>query len=337
MRQIVLDTETTGLAGGTGTYPFLVGIAWWDAGGLEVEQYFMRDYNEEHSVLLALAERMAERPVLVTFNGKSFDWPLLETRYRMTRSIRAPVPRAHLDFLHPARNLWRLRIGSVRLAELELHVLGWNRGADVVSAMIPQIYFEYLRGGPPEPLVPIFHHNQMDLRGLAALATRTLSLLGNPETHGHDGLELFGVSRICERRGDAVRARKLYAQSIARELPRETDRAARRSLARLAKREGDWEFARGLWESMVGNSREGFEAYEQLAIYYEHRAREPHRAAALARKALLELRNANRLGTIPANAYRDRRLRFEQRLARLERKAGRTLLDTLDSRLEATD
>lgn len=334
---LFLDTETTGLAGGTGTYPFLVGIAWWDAGGLEVEQYFMRDYNEEHSVLLALAERMAERPVLVTFNGKSFDWPLLETRYRMTRSIRAPVPRAHLDFLHPARNLWRLRIGSVRLAELELHVLGWNRGADVVSAMIPQIYFEYLRGGPPEPLVPIFHHNQMDLRGLAALATRTLSLLGNPETHGHDGLELFGVSRICERRGDAVRARKLYAQSIARELPRETDRAARRSLARLAKREGDWEFARGLWESMVGNSREGFEAYEQLAIYYEHRAREPHRAAALARKALLELRNANRLGTIPANAYRDRRLRFEQRLARLERKAGRTLLDTLDSRLEATD
>ena len=87
---LFLDTETTGLAGGTGTYPFLVGIAWWDAGGLEVEQFFMRDYSEEHSVLLALAERMAERPVLVTFNGKSFDWPLLETRYRMTRSIRAP-------------------------------------------------------------------------------------------------------------------------------------------------------------------------------------------------------------------------------------------------------
>jgi uncharacterized protein len=334
---LFLDTETTGLAGGTGTYPFLIGIAWWDAGGLEVEQFFMRDYSEEHSVLVALAVRMAERPVLVTFNGKSFDWPLLETRYRMTRCVRPPVPRAHLDFLHPARNLWRLRIGSVRLAELELHVLGWNRGADMVSAMIPQIYFDYLRGGPPEPLVPIFHHNQMDLRGLAALATHTLSLLGNPETHGHDGLELFGVSRICERRGDAVRARKLYAQSITRELPRETDRAARSSLARLAKRDGDLELARGLWESMLGNSREGFEAYEQLAIYYEHRVREPHRAAALARKALVELRNANRLGTIPSNAYRDRRLRFEQRLMRLERKAGRTLLDTLDSRLEATD
>jgi uncharacterized protein len=326
---LLLDTETTGLAGGTGTYPFLVGVAWWDAGGLEVEQFFMREHSEEHSLLMALAERMAERPVLVTFNGKSFDWPLLETRYRMTRAIRPPVLRAHLDFLHPARNLWRLRIGSVRLMELELHVLGWNRGSDMASSLIPQIYFDYLRGGPAEPLVPIFHHNQMDLRGLAALATRVISLLGNPETHGQDGLELFGVSRICERRGEAVRARQLYAQSITRELPMETDRAARSALARLAKREGDFDVARSLWESMLGNSREGLEAYEQLAIYFEHRARDPGRAAELARNALLELRKAKQLATIPQTAYRNSRLRFEQRLARLERKASRGVLDSI--------
>jgi uncharacterized protein len=324
---LFLDTETTGLTGGTGTYPFLVGIAWWDAGGLQVEQFFMRDYTDEHSLLVALADRMAERRVLVTFNGKSFDWPLLETRYRMTRAIRPPAPRAHLDFLHPARNLWRLRIGSVRLAELELHVLGWNRGSDMNSSMIPQIYFDYLRGGPPEPLVPIFHHNQMDLRGLAALAARTLSLLGNPETQGQDGLELFGVSRICERRGDAARARKLYEQSITHPLPRETGRAARSSLARLAKRDGDFDSARLLWEGMLGNSREGFEAYEQLAIYFEHRARDPRRAAELARKALLELRDASRLGTIPQHAYRRSRQRFQQRLKRLERRASQSLLD----------
>ena len=320
---LFLDTETTGITGGTGTYPFLVGIAWWDAGGLEVEQLFMRDYSDEHSLLVALAERIAARPVLVTFNGKSFDWPLLETRYRMTRAIRPPALRAHLDFLHPARNLWRLRIGSVRLAELELKVLGWNRGSDMNSWLIPEIYFDYLRGGSPEALLPIFHHNQMDLRGLAALAARVLSLLENPEAHGHDALELYGVSRICERRGDASRARKHYAQSIARDLPVETDRAARRSLARLAKRDGDFALALQLWESMLGSSREGLEAYEQLAIYYEHRAREPHRAAALAKKALLELRSANRLGTIASADYRERRRRFEQRLARLERKSAR--------------
>jgi uncharacterized protein YprB with RNaseH-like and TPR domain len=329
-RWLFLDTETTGITGGTGTYPFLVGIAWWDAGGLEVEQLFMRDYSDEHSLLGALAERITERPVLVTFNGKSFDWPLLETRYRMTRTMRTPALRAHLDFLHPARNLWRLRIGSVRLAELELKVLGWNRGSDIASSTIPQTYFDFLRGAPPEPLLPIFHHNQMDLRGLAALAGRVLSLLENPETHGHDGLELFGVSRICERRGDAARARKHYAQSIARDLPVETERAARSSLARLAKRDGDIALALQLWEGMLGSSREGLEAYEQLAIYYEHRAREPQRAAALAKEALLELRNANRLGAIASTYYRERRLRFEQRLARLERTSARGLLGPIE-------
>jgi len=330
---LFLDTETTGLAGGTGTYAFLVGIAWWDAGGLEVEQFFMREHSEEHSLLVALAERMAERRVLVMFNGKSFDWPLLETRYRMTRTIRVPKPRAHLDFLHPARNLWRLRLGSVRLPELEKHVLGWNRGADVMSELIPEIYFNFVRGGAPDPLVQVFEHNQMDLRGLAALSGRVLSLLGEAGAAGaakSDALELYGVSRICERRGEEKRARRLYEQSIASELPPETDRAARKSLARLAKREGDYSLARELWEGMLGNSREGLEAYEQLAIYFEHQAGEPHRAAALARKALTELRRANRLGTIAAVAYRQARGRFEHRLARLERKAGRTLLDALE-------
>ena len=324
---LFLDTETTGLAGGTGTYPFLVGIAWWDAGGLEVEQFFMREQSEEHSLLVALAERMAERRVLVTFNGKSFDWPLLETRYRMTRAIKVPAPRAHIDFLHPARNLWRLRLGSVRLQDLEKHVLGWNRGVDVISELIPSIYFDFLRGGSPDPLVPIFHHNQMDLRGLAGLASRVLALLSQPEQHGTDALEFFGISRICERRGESVRARKLYQHSIARALPPETDRAARWSLSRLAKREGDLALACELWEGMLGNSREGVEAYEQLAIHYEHRAREPHRAASLVRKALAELRRACELGAIAPTAYRQRRVRFEQRLVRLERKASLGLLD----------
>src|ERR1700723_3393058 len=334
---LFLDTETTGLMGGTGTYPFLVGIAWWDAGGLEVEQFFMREHSEEHALLVTLAERMAERRVLVTFNGKSFDWPLLETRFRMTRKIAPPIPRAHLDFLHPARNLWRIRLGSVRLAELEKHVLGWNRGADLISAMIPQYYFDYLRGGSPEPLVQIFLHNQMDLRGLAGLASRILSVLAEPAANGPDGLELFGVSRICERRGETARARKHYAASIEAELPPETDRAARRSLARLAKTERDYPLALELWNSILGNSREGLEAYEQLAIYYEHESGETARAAVLVRAALGELRKSGRTGLISAAQHRQYQARFERRLVRLEHteKAGRsgrarTLLDAID-------
>ncbi len=332
---LFLDTETTGLAGGSGTYAFLVGLAWWDGGGLEIEQFFMREYSEERSMLFALRERIAEHPVLVTFNGKSFDWPLLETRYRMSRRISVPTPRAHLDFLHPARNLWRLRLGSVRLSELERHVLGWDRGADVLSGQIPQIYFDYLRGGPPERLIPVLNHNQMDLRGLAALSSRILSLLSDAETLGQDGLELFGVSRICEKRGEHSRARKLYEKSIASFLPTETDRAARRSLARLAKRQGDFDLACELWKDALSNSRHGYEAYEQLAIYYEHKARDPEQARQIVRRALNELRRANQVGDITPGAYREFKARFDRRMERLERKSGRPLLDALALQAQA--
>jgi uncharacterized protein len=329
---LFLDTETTGLAGGSGTYAFLVGIAWWEGGGLEIEQLFLREYSEERSLLFALAERLGERRVLVTFNGKSFDWPLLETRYRMNRKIPAPAaPRAHLDFLHPARNLWRLRLGSVRLSELERHVLGWDRGADLLSDLIPRIYLDFLRGGSPERLIPIFHHNQMDLRGLAALSSRILSLLSDAESRGQDGLELFGVSRICERRGENSRARKLYQKSIASVLPRETDRAAKRSLARLAKRDGDFNLACELWNGALDNSRQGYEAYEQLAIYHEHHARDAEQARHVVRQALDELLRASQTGKIAPGAYREIKARFDHRMTRLERKNRQPLLDVLSA------
>ena len=332
---LFLDTETTGLSGGSGTYAFLVGIAWWESGGLEIEQFFMREYSEERALLFALRERIAEHPVLITFNGKSFDWPLLETRYRMSRKISLPTPRAHLDFLHPARNLWRLRLGSVRLSELERYILGWDRGADLLSSLIPQIYFDYLRGGPPERLVPVLNHNQMDLRGLAALSSRILSLLSDAENLGQDGLELFGVSRICEKRGEHTRARNLYEKSIASILPTETDRLARRSLARIAKRQGDFDLACELWKDALGNSRHGYEAYEELAIYYEHKARDPEQARQIVRQALDELRRAIQVGDIAPGPYREIKASFDNRLQRLERKSKRPLLEGLASPVEA--
>jgi tetratricopeptide (TPR) repeat protein len=317
---LFLDTETTGLSGGTGTYPFLIGLAWWEGSELRIEQLFMREYSEERSMLAAVAERLKERPVLVTFNGKSFDWPLLETRFRMTRTIAPPPPRAHLDFLHAARNLWRLRFGSVKLSQLERHVLGWDRGEDISSGDIPRIYLEFVRGGNAEPVVPIFLHNQMDLRGLAGLAGRILSIFSDQEKPLEDGLELYGLSRICERRGQAERARTTYERSIGAVLPAGTDRAARASLAQLAKRDRDFARARELWESMLGNSREGYESYEHLAIYYEHEARNAQLALAITREALAQLRRAHQLAMIAADQYRASKLQFEHRRLRLERK-----------------
>ncbi len=175
----------------------------------------------------------------------------------------------------------------------------------------------------------------MDLRGLAALSGRILSLLSDAESLGQDGLELFGVSRICEKRGEHTRARNLYEKSIASILPTETDRVARRSLARIAKLQGDFDFACELWREAVGNSRHGYEAYEQLAIYYEHKARDPEAARQIVRQALDELQRAIQVGDIAPGPYHEIKARFDNRLQRLERKSKRPLLEGLASRAEA--
>jgi uncharacterized protein YprB with RNaseH-like and TPR domain len=273
---LFLDTETTGLAGGTGTYAFLIGLAWWDARGLQVEQFFMRDFAEEHSLLQELSQRVAERPVLVTFNGKSFDWPLLENRFTMTRSIAVPKLAAHLDLLHPARALWKLRLGSVRLVELERYVLdaprlGWHREDDVASALIPQYYFDYLRGGPVEPLVGVVRHNQMDLRGLAALFCKINALLSEPTSGAMqiESLDLFGLSRFLQRRGDSDRAHSTCAQALAIGLPAEIRPKARRELALMAKRRGEHARAAEIWLEIVDDPESSVQACEQLTIYFE--------------------------------------------------------------------
>src|SRR3984957_6885546 len=286
---LFLDTETTGLAGGTGTYAFLIGLAWWDAGALQVEQLFMRDFTEEYSLLNELAARIAERPVLVTFNGKTFDWPLLDSRFTMTRTIPTPRLAAHLDLLHPARALWKLRLGSVRLVELERHVLGaprlgWHREDDIDSSLIPQYYFDYLRGGPSDPLVAVLRHNQMDLRGLAALFGKINTLLASQhsERDGIDSLDLFGLSRFFERRGDSDRAHVACSQALDLGLPAEFLPRARRELALLAKRRGDHAAAAALWLELSSDPQDGVLACEQLAIHYERRAKDPRRATQFA-------------------------------------------------------
>ena len=323
-RWLFLDTETTGLSGGSGTYAFLVGIAWWDAAGLEVEQFFMRDHSEEHSVLFELRERMIKRPILVTFNGKSFDWPLLETRFRMTRSIPPHPPLVHIDLLHPARQLWRLRVGNARLSQLEEHVLGWRREGDVFSELIPQIYFDFLRDGSAEPLVPVIRHNQMDLRGLAALTRKAFSLLASPESEGSDAFEFYGVSRIHSRRGNRARARELFARTLDAGLPAELETAARDQLARLAKLDRDYPVATQLWEELRLKENAGIvertEACIELAIHFEHRARDPLRATEITREALAQLTRGARKSGLDAARCRKLRARVEHRLARLTRK-----------------
>jgi uncharacterized protein YprB with RNaseH-like and TPR domain len=330
-RWLFLDTETTGLAGGAGTYAFLVGIAWWDSGGLQVEQFFMRDYTDEHSILHELAARLAERSVLFTFNGKCFDWPLLETRFLMTRSIAPPRLAAHFDLLHPARAIWKLRLGSVRLVALERHVLdaprlGWDRGDDVDSALIPQLYFDYLRGGPAHPLSGVLRHNQMDLRGLAALLGKITALLADADSRAEppgsedEALDLYGLARFLHRRGEHARARSACRSALDAGLPAEFRLVARCELARLAKRHGDFAQAAALWEELAADPRDGVAACEELAIHYERRVHDLRRALDY---ASLGLRKLRLLRTKPENTLLSGHFvrleeKFLRRLARLE-------------------
>jgi uncharacterized protein YprB with RNaseH-like and TPR domain len=326
---LFLDTETTGLAGGTGTYAFLIGLAWWDAGALQVEQLFMRDFAEEYSLLHELAARVAERPVLVTFNGKTFDWPLLDSRFTMTRKIPTPPLAAHLDLLHPARALWKLRLGSVRLVDLERHVLdaprlGWHREDDVASALIPQYYFDYLRGGPADPLVGVLRHNQMDLRGLAALFGKINALLASrdKDRDGVDSLDLFGLSRFFDRRGDSGRAHVACSQALDLGLPAEFQPRARRELALLAKRRGDHTAAAALWLELATDPQDGVLACEQLAIHYERRAKDPVRATEFARLGLAKLQRMHTNMRDPYAAARLTRV-AEKLLVRINRLEGK--------------
>ena len=326
---LFLDTETTGLAGGTGTYAFLVGLAWWDAGGLQVEQLLMRDFTEEYSLLQELAHRVVERPVLVTFNGKTFDWPLLENRFTMTRSIGVPKLAAHLDLLHPARALWKLRLGTVRLVELERQVinaprLGWDRQNDVSSTLIPQFYFDYLRGGPPEPLVGVVRHNQMDLRGLAALFGKINEMLSEPHQDQEEveSLDLFGLSRFLRRRGQSERAHSACSQALEMGLPAEFRPKARRELALMAKRRGEYAQAAELWLEMVGDSVDGVHACEQLAIYYTRHAIDLEKAIQFAKLGVVNLRRQRAHSRDPLTVSRLTRLEQKslKRLARLDKK-----------------
>ena len=324
---LFLDTETTGLAGGTGTYAFLVGLAWWDAGGLQVEQLFLRDLHEEYSLLQELAQRLEQRPVLVTFNGKTFDWPLLENRFTMTRTIRVPPLAAHLDLLHPARAFWKLRLGCVRLVELERHVLdparlGWKREDDVPSAMIPQFYFDYLRGGSGQPLAGVVRHNQMDLRGLAALFGKINSLLETGENgFGEtDALDLLGISKFLQRKGENERAHLACAHALHAGLPAEFRPQATRELALMAKRRGDREHAASLWHALVADPQETVFACEQLAVYYERHMRDFMRALEFAKLGLRTLQRQFGSSHDPLRAARDQhsREKFVCRVKRLQ-------------------
>jgi uncharacterized protein YprB with RNaseH-like and TPR domain len=308
-----IDTETTGLSGGSGTYAFLIGVGRFEGATFHLAQFFLRDPAEEPAQLAALEEFLAPTQVLVSYNGKAFDLPLLHTRYR-THGLR-PIFRAypHLDLLHLARRLYRDRLPSRTLGNLEAHILGALRtGEDVPGWAIPALYFQYLNSGDASPLAGVFYHNAMDVVSLAALLDRFAALLTEPVARAEAAVELPALARLYEDLGEIDAAADLYLHALARELPEPVLRAALLRLAALYKRRGQLEPALALWQRAADLG--DLSAHLELAKCAEHQQRDLVAALRWTRAAL-DL-TARTPSSQPSLAAAD----LLHRLARLERK-----------------
>jgi hypothetical protein len=313
---LYLDLETTGLSGGVGTLAFLVGCGNFDADGFHTRQYFLSGYEAEHDLLRSLATLTEQFSGLVSFNGRSFDVPLIDMRYAFHRLDSPFETMPHFDMLHPARRLWRRRgatgfespgdwaltppraeDASCALKSLEEAILGTGRVGDVPGFEIPGRYFAYLRTGNLEPLQAVFEHNRLDLLSLAALTAHAARLAAEGPSALPTPHEALAMGQVYERIDRANDAEACYARAAGMGdspwTPRSVERDIRidalRRLAVLRRRQRRYLDAASAWEAMLdaGADRATIqEARRALAIHHEHRTRDLESARQFAECAL---------------------------------------------------
>lgn len=307
---LFLDTETTGLSGGAGTLAFLVGLGYLKDGQFMVEQYLMRDYHEEGYMLEAVKRRMEQFPFLCTFNGRTFDVPLLKSRMILNRIKTDCIPALHGDLLPPSRRLWKLRLSKCRLGTLEEALLGVHRQDDLPGALVPETYFRYLKNRDFYPIERIMEHNRQDIVSLAQLLYYACMLLSKPESVCEQQ-DLFSMAKALER-SNKQKAAKCYRLCVKGEL-----RAP--ALSALAKREkqlGNAQGAAAIYRKLLSQGDDPAYACESLAKLYEHQLKNPEQALAYTRQALLILAEPRLTedGTV-----QERQIALQYRYARLMR------------------
>jgi uncharacterized protein YprB with RNaseH-like and TPR domain len=315
-----LDTETTGLSGGTGTMAFVVGIGRFAGERFVVQQYFLRDPGDEAAMIEALGEVLGKLEALVSFNGQAFDIPILENRFILAR-VPPPIRRLrHLDLLHSSRRLWRYALPSCTLGTIEQQVLGVHREqADVPGGVIPYLYRDYLRTGDAREMKRVLYHNAIDVVSLVTLTSRICQVVSDPASAaGVAGAELYGLGRWYESQGLKPRAELAFAAALERPMTQQLRGAALRSLAFLMKRSGRRAAAFSYWQQMVLETPQDILPYVELAKYFEWHVRDYTMAAEWAGFALARV---DAWGKSPRRAAARRAL--QHRLARLERKTQR--------------
>ena len=312
---LFLDTETTGLSGGTGTVAFLIGTGFFDAGEFVLRQFFMRDYDEEPAMLTALNELLSKYKGLITFNGKAFDWNLLHTRFifnRIKPSMSGPV---HLDLLFPARKIWRLKLESCSLVSIEENVLEEYRTDDIPGAMIPSIYFKYLENRDARDIKRVIKHNKLDIMSMVSLLSRICSMIQNPLVETDRDRELLGVGKIFESSGDYQNVIDCFEACMDSECVMVKESASKK-LSSIYKRSKNYEKAVEHWNNMLKDpSIPKIFPLIELAKYYEHKEKDPFKALEIVEEAV---RISAGMGIMNNIYHKD----LKKRLERLRRKTG---------------
>ena len=315
---LFIDLETTGIAGGAGTYAFLVGCGWFAGGTFRIRQFVLSSFTAERALLEAVGELAAESGTVVSYNGKSFDLPLIETRFALHRLPSPFGELPHIDMLHPARRMWRVVAEkdvayTCRLSTLEQHLCGYVREGDVAGFEIPARYFRYLHAGDPRPLAAVLEHNRLDLLSLALVTARAAQLLEDGPAAARTAREALGMGRLYERGGMMTEAKSSFGRAIEfKDADQDLRAEALRAYAIVARRLRHYDDAADAWRRVLGLNEcprpIEREASEALAVHHEHRRRD----LASARDFTLRLLNVDESAP--------RRQATEYRLARLERK-----------------
>lgn len=310
---LFFDSETTGLAGGTGTIPFMLGFGFFSEQVFQVKIFLLQDLDKEGEFLAAVDDflQAGNFTATVTFNGKAFDFPLLETRYILQRRRFPLLDLPHLDFLFPARTLWKNTFDSRKLGYLGEMLLGISRSDDIEASSIPALYFNFLRHQDFSSIEPVIEHNAMDLVGLAAVVLLGARYLADYSLTADEG-EILGLGLLCERAGLLEKAETFY--QIAKDVSGRAgvqERAVRR-LSILLKKKKLYREALKLWEILsAGND---LQAYREISVHYEHRERNYYQAVEIVEKALVNVR----LSPSQQQELEKRLQRLRQKISRLE-------------------
>jgi uncharacterized protein len=323
-RTAFVDTETTGLAGGAGTVAFLIGVAYFDGDVLRLEQCFMRDYDDEEPMLAYLGELFKRFDTVVSYNGKSFDLPLLRTRFIQNRIPARLDALTQFDLLHAARRFWKRRLAQCNLTNIERHILQIHRQGDVPSELIPRLWFDYLRARDARPLERVFSHHKTDILSLVALTgwlAQCMASEGRTLEHTEDQLSLVRLY-FRQRKYDEVLT---YGRAT---LERVAETHLRREclelMALACKRAGDFMQMADYWLRVLQETPRDFVARHELAKYYEHRARDLAQAERVCLDALDYLQTRAGLGRL-ADADLLTQTEFQRRLDRIRKKIARAV------------